>query len=304
VFGLLTAARPLGGTAILDVLPRVYPLRDLTLGDLGGARGSSGSAAAATSPDDSSIREYRTGDDLRRVHWRSTARRGTVMVRSDEHPGRPDVVLLLDDRSGVHHGRGTASSLEWAITAAASAAVHLHRRGHRVQLLHSGALHGVHDVDETSAVRSLLRSLARLQPGPMDGLARSVGALGRTESTLLVAILGSVDEADVHPLLTSRPLGAPALAILQRTGLWGQRPSSGTENGSSDPDNAERSLQRAHLVLARAGWRTAIATPTDSVPDVWGRLARVGARSPRGQDRSSRQQPDRSTPPSHQEDPS
>lgn len=271
VFGVVEAVRPLGGAVDVDVLPRVHELPGLALGDLGGARGSSASASAASSPDDSSIREYRVGDDLRRVHWRSTARRGAMMVRSDEHPGRPDVVLLLDDRAAAHHGRGAASSLEWAVTAAASAAVHLHRRGHRVRLLHGGTLDAVQDLDQDSAVRALLRSLARLQPGPADGLARSVASLRRLESTLLVAVLGSVDESDVQPLLSSRPLGTPALALLQRTTLW-------ASDGPAPAEDLDRPLQRAHLTLARAGWRTAVAGPRDSVPEVWGRLARAGAR--------------------------
>lgn len=268
VFGLVTASRTVGESVTLDVLPRVHPLADLTLGELGGARGSSASASAAASPDDLSIREYRVGDDLRRVHWRSTARRGSVMVRSDEHPGRPDVVLLLDSRAGAHAGRGAGSSLEWAVSLTASAAVHLHRRGHRVRLLHDGAFDPPRELDDTSAVRGLMRSLARLQPGSPDGLARSTAALGRAESTLLVAVLGAVDEDDVAPLLAARPLGVPALAILERTAAW----------ASPGPSEDGAGLQRAHLVLARAGWRTALAGPGDPVSDVWARLTRTGAR--------------------------
>ena len=268
VFGLVTASRTVGESVTLDVLPRVHPLADLTLGELGGARGSSASASAAASPDDVSIREYRVGDDLRRVHWRSTARRGSVMVRSDEHPGRPDVVLLLDSRAGAHAGRGAGSSLEWAVSLTASAAVHLHRRGHRVRLLHDGAFDPPRELDDTSAVRGLMRSLARLQPGSPDGLARSAAALGRAESTLLVAVLGAVDEDDVAPLLAARPLGVPALAILERTAAW----------ASPGPSEDGAGLQRAHLVLARAGWRTALAGPGDPVSDVWARLTRTGAR--------------------------
>ena len=270
VFGLVTARRPVGGTALVDVLPRVHPLRDLVLGDAGGSRGSSTGAAATGSPDDVSIREYRVGDDLRRVHWRSTARRGAVMVRSDEHPGRPDVVLLLDDRAVAHAGRGAASSLEWAVTAAASAAVHLHRRGPRVQLLHGGTFDPPRELDDSSAARGLLRALARLRPGAEDGLARSTAALGRGDSTLLVAVLGRVDEADVAPLLSARPAGVPALAVLQRTSSW-----SGPATGSGTPVR-EPGLERAQLVLARAGWRTAVAAAGDDVGEVWGRLAGAG----------------------------
>jgi uncharacterized protein (DUF58 family) len=215
-----------------------------------------------------SIREYRVGDDLRRVHWRSTARRGAVMVRSDEHPGRPDVVLLLDSRAVAHEGRGAGSSLEWAVSLTASAAVHLHRRGHRVRLLHDGAFDPPRELDDTAAVRGLLRALSRLRPGPPDGLARSVTALGRADSTLLVAVLGTVDASDVGPLISARPLGVPALAVLERTAAWAQ------------PGRAEDGpgLQRAHLVMTRAGWRTAVAGPGDPVSEVWARLTRTGAR--------------------------
>jgi len=265
VFGLVRAHRVVGESVTLDVLPRVHPLAELTLGELGGARGSSASASAAAAPDDVSIREYRVGDDLRRVHWRSTARRGSVMVRSDEHPGRPDVVLLLDDRAQAHAGRGAGSSLEWAVSAVASAAVHLHHRGHRVRLLHDGDYDPPRELDETSAVRGLMRSLARLQPGPPDGLARSITTMGRAESTLLVAVLGAVDEDDVLPLLTVRPLGVPALAVLLRTSGW-------ESDAPEDPG-----LERARLVLARAGWRTAVAGPGDLVPDVWEHLTRIGS---------------------------
>jgi uncharacterized protein (DUF58 family) len=276
VFGLVRARRVLGSSVVLDVLPRVHPLTELTLGELGGARGSSASASAAAAPDDVSIREYRVGDDLRRVHWRSTARRGAVMVRSDEHPGRPDVVVLLDTREGAHRGRGAGSSLEWAISAGASAAAHLQRRRHRVRLLHDGTYDPPRELDETSAVRGLMRSLARLRPGAPDGLARSVAELGRAEATLLVAVLGAVDEDDVAPLLAARPLGVPALAVLLRTDDWAG--AAARRTGDDATRTLPPGLERARLVLARAGWRTAVAGPGDAVPDVWARLTRVDAR--------------------------
>ncbi|MEZ0490704.1 DUF58 domain-containing protein [Kineococcus sp. TBRC 1896] len=278
LFGLVRARRVLGTPVVLDVLPRVHPLTELSLGELGGTRGSSGGASAAAAPDDASIREYRVGDDLRRVHWRSTARRGTVMVRLDEHPGRPDVVVLLDTREGAHRGRGAGSSLEWAVSAAASATAHLQRRRHRVRLLHDGAYDPPSELDETSAARGIMRSLARLGTGARDGLARSVTELGRTEATLLVAVLGDVDEDDVAPLLAARPLGVPALAVLLRTGDWASAPAARARGERDDRTGPDR-LDRARLVLSRAGWRTAVAGPEDTVPQVWARLTRLDARS-------------------------
>ena len=80
-------------------------------------------AIASAGEDDATVREYRDGDDLRRVHWRSTARRGELMVRREEQPWQSRCALLLDTRTISHHGDGPSSSLEWAVSAAASVGV-------------------------------------------------------------------------------------------------------------------------------------------------------------------------------------
>ena len=62
------------------------------------------------------LREYVVGDDLRRVHWPSTARRDELMVRHDEMPWQDRTTVVLDVRRASH----TAASLERAVSAAAS----------------------------------------------------------------------------------------------------------------------------------------------------------------------------------------
>ncbi len=74
-------------------------------GDWAGGGETAGRAAAAGS-DDASTREYRHGDDLRKVHWRSTARVGELMVRREEQPHQSRATLLLDTRSRAHRGEG------------------------------------------------------------------------------------------------------------------------------------------------------------------------------------------------------
>ena len=85
--------------------------------------------------DDVATREYRHGDDLRRVHWRSTARRGELMVRREEQPWQSRGAVLLDTRLVAHRGDGPTSSLEWAVSAAASISLHLVRTGFEVRLI-------------------------------------------------------------------------------------------------------------------------------------------------------------------------
>lgn len=108
------------------VWPRTLPLAGLhRLRDLGG-----GDAAAFGSPErsveDLTVREYVEGDDLHRVHWRSSARRGQLMVRSDE-PSRPHAFDLVLD---IKRGAGA----EWAVSAFASLAVRLLTEGIPVRL--------------------------------------------------------------------------------------------------------------------------------------------------------------------------
>ena len=83
-------------------------------------RGSARRARARWPPrgeDDVIPREYRTGDELRRVHWKSTARSGELMVRREEHPWRTRATVFLDTRAVAHRGQGPASSFEWAVSA-------------------------------------------------------------------------------------------------------------------------------------------------------------------------------------------
>jgi uncharacterized protein (DUF58 family) len=84
------------------------------------------------SAEDVTTREYRRGDDLRRVHWRSTARTGELMVRREEQPWQSRATVVLDSRRTAHRGTGAASSLEWLVAAAASVAVHLTHAGFAV----------------------------------------------------------------------------------------------------------------------------------------------------------------------------
>ena len=66
---------------------------------------------ALAGEDDVIPRGYRYGDDLRRVHWRSTARYGELMVRREEQPQRARCTVLLDTRGIAYAGRGPGLGL-------------------------------------------------------------------------------------------------------------------------------------------------------------------------------------------------
>lgn len=62
------------------------------------------------------LREYAPGDDLRRLHWATSARRGTLMVREDADPSAPHLTVLLDDAAATY----TAEQFEEAVDVATS----------------------------------------------------------------------------------------------------------------------------------------------------------------------------------------
>ena len=98
--------------------------------------------------DDALVREYRQGDDVRRIHWRSTARWGDLMVRREEQAWDPSASIVLDSRASAHAGRGMHNSLEWAISAAASIGIHFLDDGFGIEIyeadgpLHISGTHG------------------------------------------------------------------------------------------------------------------------------------------------------------------
>ena len=135
-FGLCEVTRAFTATDPLIVVPRTWPLSGApTGGHWGGSGEAMHGTAAASGVHDIAIREYRYGDDLRRVHWRSTARRGELMVRREEQPRQMRATVLLDSRADSHRGDGPASSFEWAVSATASVAVHLSGLRYGVRLL-------------------------------------------------------------------------------------------------------------------------------------------------------------------------
>src|SRR4029079_12413593 len=80
-------------------------------------------ARVEPSGDFMTLRDYAPGDDLRHVHWRSTARRGHLMMRQNETRRRAPALVLLDVRPGAHDRH----SLERAVDACASIASALDR---------------------------------------------------------------------------------------------------------------------------------------------------------------------------------
>jgi uncharacterized protein (DUF58 family) len=134
-FGAVRAQRDLDVSSDVVVVPRTLPLHDFPLA--GAGDGAEAAAAPSSGHGDqlAGVRDYRAGDDVRKVHWRSTARRGHLVVREDARTPTPRVALVL---AGKDHGEPPDSAFEALVTAAASIALHALELGHDLELLRPG----------------------------------------------------------------------------------------------------------------------------------------------------------------------
>lgn len=191
--GLVETATPVSAGTTVLVHPRLLELaphdHPSAPGPVDGAS-PAGTGRADETESDAMVRPYRDGDDLRTVHWRSTARRGEVMVRPPQHVRRTATVVLLDTRPDAHRGAGPGSSLERAIILAGSIAAHLRARGGAVRLLTTEG----HDLGGGAQA---LEALALLRPGREANLGPVAERFGRDQ---VLAVLGRLDEPGAQVL--------------------------------------------------------------------------------------------------------
>ncbi|GAB3450077.1 DUF58 domain-containing protein [Actinophytocola sediminis] len=270
-FGLVEFERELAGMSRLIVVPRVVPLVGVPGGSgLGSGDDGSVRLAAGQGEDDVIVRPYRQGDDLRKVHWRSTAKRDEMMVRVEERPWRGGTTVLLDRRAAAHRGTGTTSSLEWAVSFAASICLHLHRYGQRIRLVtENGRLVVSDSGDGTHNDNAVLDSLAAMQPANGQQIdCRTDPGQGQE----LIAILGATSADELGQLITQRGRGTRSLAVLLDTAAWG------ASDGA--PAGAPIDIDGAQALLRGTGWGVTVARPDIPMSTIWATLCRAnGSRS-------------------------
>ncbi len=253
---------------VVDRLPGLAPPLSHDIGE-----NTSSHLIGTHGADDASTREYRTGDPLRKIHWRSTARMGALMVRQEERPWQGRATLVLDLRESAHVTDPAASartepderrrsSMEWAISAAASIGAHLMSQGRAVELISEV------DAAKPSNPRTalaLVESLAGVHGTRSTSLAPARALLsGAAHESALIAVLGELDPISLRVLTDCHPQGSvtPALALLLDTGTWAGREPAG-------PSATDAACQVAARALRAAGWRVGIVTRGAELADVW-----------------------------------
>ncbi|MBI4260046.1 MAG: DUF58 domain-containing protein [Actinobacteria bacterium] len=127
---------PAGGGRTV-IFPRVVPVAALPLLEPGvrGGEDAVPSHARGEGYDFLGVREYRRGDSLRRVHWPSTARHGSLVVREFEQDRPARLVALVDTWADAGRTDGHAeTALDLCCAAAASIALAALGAGHGVAL--------------------------------------------------------------------------------------------------------------------------------------------------------------------------
>ena len=293
-FGLVERSRGFAATDVLTIVPVVHPLPGVGLGGAYSTGGESSSRSVSIQgEDDAATREFRSGDDLRKVHWRSTARIGKLMVRREEQPWQTRSAMLLDTRSTAHRGAGMSGSFEWSVSAAASVGDHLSRLGYSLRLFTDGG--EIHGVSGLAARDALLDQLAVIRTSTIRTLDHGVNELRQAgEDGLLVCVLGEATPDDAAALIRGRSSTSTSIAVLSDvasydSGAPRRRVRSGSSASSpyreADRDSppgagpvtatTSTTAEPSQLVLAtagvfrRAGWRVVIVPSGVTITDAW-----------------------------------
>jgi uncharacterized protein (DUF58 family) len=203
------------------------------------------------------MREYQTGDDLRRIHWPSVARRGRLMIRQDESARRSLATVVLDTRASSL-GQTHTPPFEKAVSAAASIGAHLARSGYALRLS-AGAT----------------RPLAVSEEGFLEALAIATHTPSRPLASMLLQLRTSA-VPDTTLVVVTAPLPPSEVAALTRVGtVFG--PKLAVLVYPVDPEalpperraKLEGQATTCRLSLARAGWDVFLLGPSGRLQDVW-----------------------------------
>ncbi|MDH3308777.1 MAG: DUF58 domain-containing protein [Acidimicrobiia bacterium] len=171
------------------------------------------------------IREYQTGDDLRRVHWPTSAKRDQLMIKQLETPWQSRALVLFDIRTSVYP---SPTAFEKAVRGAASIIRHLYRSGFEAEMWAGGRVLSSKD---PAAYSSVMETLAMVRPDhdvDIRAVAARLQRSGRGGALLLVTgrpdhdlfaaqqLLSNEYRSTVLLAVTSAP--TPDTLLFQKTG--------------------------------------------------------------------------------------
>ena len=225
-FGLATSRFTSVGVTQLTVYPRIDLISPMPTAQGHDPHSSAHHPRAllGSGEDFYALRPYEVGDDLRRVHWASSARFEDLMIRQDEMPWQTRSTILLDIRSRVH----TAASLEVAVSAAASIHAASNRTYSLVRLLTTDGVDSGYGSGHSHA-EAVLEHLATLHATRDDHFAGVAANLRRAGNggSLAIVTTDRASAADLEAMARLRTrYGTIVLVLIER---------SATEQGGPIP---------------------------------------------------------------------
>jgi uncharacterized protein (DUF58 family) len=242
----------------LIVYPEVEDLDPWSLGMHGaGAGESTVRQLFRTASEFYTMREYVTGDDLRRIHWPSVARTGSLMIRQDETTRRSVATLFFDNRTSSLGGSGSPA-FERGVSVAATLGRLLIQAGFAAHLATVGSR------PEVMSENALLESLAAL--GPVRG--KSTGEV--------LAALRETSRGDTSLVFVSSPPMPGELPSLIRTGTaFGRKlavfiyPVDPATVPADPAAELQGRASAARHSLQHAGWDVYVISPQGRLATAW-----------------------------------
>jgi uncharacterized protein (DUF58 family) len=214
------------------------------------------------------LREYVEGDDLRKIHWASTAKRDRYMIRQEETPWQARATIVLDDRRRAHDGVGASSSFEHAVEAAASLVDLYARSGYGFRLV--GATSQGLPSTKGSAHRNRCMDLLatiELSSTTDEALAARLAELEASSSleATLVLVAGTLTPRDGAALTRCARRWRQIIAISYPAHRFGSGTTKSRWAGEKQAMDVAESL-------TRSGARVLVLGPDESFPAAWGAL--------------------------------
>lgn len=210
-FGLAQVDRAFGVPELLWVHPRHHDVPPLPAALLRSLEGPTSDTAPQGTLTFHSLREYVRGDELRHIHWRTSARTGTLMVRKLVDTSLPDVTVLLDQTAAAW----TATTFEDGIEVAASVLCASARARFPTRLVLSTG--EVVQPTEGSVAQRFLDHLTPIELVSADGLPVAIERLANEgRGTAVVVITGSGDRLRLARLSGLRRRFTQVVAVVVR----------------------------------------------------------------------------------------
>lgn len=217
-FGLAETAVTIGEPERFVVYPKVVSV--LAIPGAANREARMGSRQASQVPvgmDFRGLREYEVGDDLRRVHWRSTARTGDLMLRQDEMPWEPRSAVVLDTRPATHH----AESFERAVEVAASLVTAMCQGRRMVRFCTTGGTEIVSQGrDRYPQIMEYLADASPESGGSFAGLIDSLRRTGASGPVAAVVANASADDLSALGAMRAR-CGLVMVTVLRPSSYGG-----------------------------------------------------------------------------------